>query len=68
MGSKNVQKFGDIDDDGRSSGATDLTLMLQASVSDIQGDRYFDLNEDGRNADACDLTLMLQACVGDITF
>lgn len=57
---------GDLNNNGMSADAGDLTLMKRASVGEIEGDWRYDLNKNGMIADAGDLTLMKRASVGEI--
>jgi hypothetical protein len=57
---------GDLNNNGMSADAGDLTLMKRASVGEISGDWKYDLNKNGMIADAGDLTLMKRASVGEI--
>ena len=64
---------GDLNNNGESADAVDVTMMIQASVGDIpplpEGSAPWEYyNLDGKNgvADAVDVTMMIQASVGDI--
>jgi len=54
---------GDLNDNGRSADAGDVTMMLRASVYKLDPDWRFDLNNNGRLADAGDITMILRAAV-----
>ena len=64
---------GDLNNDGESADAVDVTMMMQASVGDIpplpEGTapwEYYNLDGKDGVADAVDVTMMIQASVGDI--
>jgi len=54
---------GDLNDNGISADAGDVTMMLRASVYKLTPDERYDLNNNGRLADAGDVTMMLRASV-----
>ena len=57
---------GDLNDNGRSADAGDITMMLRAAVNKLTPDRRYDLNNNGRLADAGDITMMLRAAVNKL--
>jgi hypothetical protein len=58
-----LSRKGDLNDNGRSADAGDVTMMLRASVYKLTPDREYNLNNNGRLADAGDVTMMLRASV-----
>src|SRR5659263_292808 len=57
---------GDLNNNGVSADAGDLTLMKRASIGEIIPDSMYDLNNNGQLADAGDLVLMKRASIGEI--
>ena len=57
---------GDLNNNGISADAGDVTLMKRASTGEIAGDWRYDLNHNGMIADAGDVTLMKRASAGEI--
>ncbi len=58
-----LSRKGDLNDNGLSADAGDVTMMLRASVYKLTPDREYDLNNNGMLADAGDVTMMLRASV-----
>ena len=58
---------GDLNHNDKAADATDVAMMIQASVGDIIPNSEYDLNHNGNNADAADVAMMIDASVGDIT-
>ncbi len=57
---------GDLNNNGKSADAGDVSLMLKGSVLIIEPDWRYDLNNNGKLADAGDVLLILKASVGYI--
>ena len=57
---------GDLNNNGKSADAGDVSLMLKGSVLIIEPDWRYDLNNNGKLADAADVLLILKASVGYI--
>ncbi len=57
---------GDLNDNGRSADAGDVTMMLRASVHKLTPDWRYDLNNNGMLADAGDITMMMRAALNKL--
>ena len=57
---------GDLNNNGRSADAGDVTKMLRASVHKLTPDWRFDLNNNGMLADAGDVTMIMRAALNKL--